>query len=80
MSRLLFFPTRFANALSSLVRRKVLDTSKVDDVLIKSRGGDTFAVVPKKREVSPFDVPGVKTEAKTSDILRAVRESRSRES
>jgi len=58
---------------------KVLNRSKGDEVLIKSRGGDTFAVIPKKRTASPFDVQGVKTETKTSDILRAVRESRSRE-
>ncbi len=59
---------------------EVLNQSKAEVVLIRRRGGDSFTVVPKPREGSPFDVPGVKTGATTSDILTAVRESRSKTS
>lgn len=38
------------------------------------------AVLPKPREDSPFDVPGVKSGATTSDILAAIAESRSKTS
>lgn len=55
----------------------VLNQAKGETVLIRRRGGDSFAIIPKPREGSPFDVPGVKTRASTSDILSAVRESRS---
>jgi prevent-host-death family protein len=55
---------------------EVLNQAKAEAVLIRRRGGDCFAIVPKAREGSPFDVPGVKTSVTTSDILAAVRESR----
>ncbi len=55
----------------------VLNQSKDEDVLIRRRSGDSFVVFPKPRQGSPFDVPGVKTKATTSDVLSAVRESRS---
>jgi len=58
----------------------VLNQSKDEAVLIRRRSGDSFTVVPKPREGSPFDVPGVKTTATTSDILAAVMESRSKTS
>lgn len=59
---------------------EVLNQSKEGEVLIRRRGGDSFAIVPKPREGSPFDVPGVKTRATTSDLLAAVKESRSKSS
>ena len=59
---------------------EVLDCARNEEVLIRRRGGDSFAVVPKPREGSPFDVPGVKTKATTGDVLSAVRESRSKTS
>lgn len=59
---------------------EVLNQSKDEKVLIRRRGGDSFAVVPQPRNGSPFDVPGVKTKATTTDILGAVRESRSKTS
>jgi len=57
---------------------EVLSRSKSEEVLIRRRGGDVFAVVPRKREGSPFDVPGVDADVKTSDILAAVRDVRRR--
>ncbi|MDY0170946.1 MAG: type II toxin-antitoxin system prevent-host-death family antitoxin [Thermoguttaceae bacterium] len=57
----------------------VLDTARKEEVLITRRGGDTFAVTYRAPPKSPFDVPGIKTQATTRDILEAIRESRSRE-
>lgn len=56
----------------------VLDTARNEQVLIKRRGGDTFAVTYKTAPESPFDVPGIKTRATTQDILDAIGESRAR--
>jgi len=55
---------------------EVLNLAKREEVLIKRRGGETFSVIYKKGNASPFDVPGIKTDATTQDILEAVRESR----
>ena len=68
----------FSQARQNLA--EVLNQSKDEAVLIRRRSGDSFAVIPKQREGSPFDVPGVKTAATTFDILAAVRESRSKTS
>lgn len=57
---------------------EVLDTAKKEEVLIKRRGGETFSLVFKRTNSSPFDIPGISTAATTDDILAAVRESRSR--
>jgi len=59
---------------------EVLNQSKHEEVIIRRRGGDSFAVVPKPREGSPFAVPGVKTRATTADVLSAVKESRAKTS
>lgn len=56
----------------------VLNHAKDEEVLIRRRGGDSFVILPKPRQGSPFDVPGVKTKATTSDVLLAIKESRSR--
>ncbi len=57
---------------------EVLDTALKEEVLIRRRGAETFAVTRKRAAGSPFDVPSIKTRATTDDILDAVRESRSR--
>jgi GGDEF domain-containing protein len=57
---------------------EVLDTAKKEEVLIRRKGGDMFAVVLQKPTKSPFDVPSVKTQATTADILAAIRQVRSR--
>ena len=58
----------------------VLSTAEREEVLIRRRGGQVFSVTLKQGATSPFDVPGVKTGASTSDILAAVRTVRSRRS
>jgi len=55
---------------------EVLNIARKEEVIIKRRGGETFAVVFKKTPKSPFDIPGVKTKATTNDILKAIKDSR----
>ena len=57
---------------------EVLNRSKSEEVLIRRRGGEVFRVAPQPQEGSPFDVEGVRTKAKTEDILCAIREVRER--
>jgi prevent-host-death family protein len=57
---------------------ELLNRAKSEEVLIRRRGGEVFKIVPQRSGKSPFDVPGVKTKARTSDILAAIREVRSR--
>ncbi len=56
----------------------VLNIARTEEVFIKRRGGETFSVTLKKSGNSPFDVPGIRTQATTEDILAAVRKSRER--
>lgn len=57
---------------------EVLDIARKEEVVITRRGGDAFTVAYRQSSASPFDVPGVKTKATTRDILKAVKDSRSR--
>ena len=57
---------------------EVLDFAKLEDVIIKRRGGETFKIIFTKSPKSPFDVAGIKTKATTKDILNAIKESRAR--
>lgn len=54
----------------------VLNTARKEEVLITRRGGDTFCLSLKTDSRSPFDIPGIKTRAATSDILAAIEDSR----
>ena len=56
---------------------EVLDIARGEEVVIKRRGGETFSVRFKTSPKSPFDIPGIKTNVTTSDILDAIIESRS---
>lgn len=55
---------------------QLLDQAQQEEVLIRRRDGATFSVTAKRKKRSPFDVKGIKTEATTSDILDAIKESR----
>ena len=57
---------------------EVLNIAKTEEVIIKRRGGEVFSIVCKKSSKSPFDMKGINTKATTSDILDAIKESRSR--
>ena len=56
----------------------ILNIARTEEVIIKRRGGETFSIIFRKSERSPFDVPGIQTKATTNDILDAVKESRGR--
>jgi len=46
-------------------------------LLAQKKDGAIFSLVSKKeKKHSPFDVPGIKTQATTQDILEAIRISR----
>jgi len=57
---------------------KLLVLAQEEAIEIRRRDGTVFLLTAKRMEqaTSPFDVPGIKTEATTRDILDAVRESR----
>jgi prevent-host-death family protein len=55
---------------------EVLDTARVEDVLITRRSGEVFRVTRHRGSISPFDVPVAKSRVKTEDILAAVRDAR----
>jgi len=57
---------------------EVLNIARTEEVVIKRRGGESFSIIFKKSQKSPFDVPGIKTAATTKDILDAIKDSRSR--
>jgi len=56
----------------------VLEESKTEEVFIRRRKGDMFAIVPKsgRPRRSPFDVPGLGKKVSRQEILDAIRESR----
>ena len=56
----------------------ILNIARTEEVIIKRRGGETFSIIFRRSEKSPFDVPGIQTEATTDDILDAIKESRGR--
>ena len=57
----------------------VLDTaSREGKVLIRKRDGSLFALIPEPKSTSPFDVKGISTDIKTSEILATIREERGR--
>ncbi|OGP56399.1 MAG: prevent-host-death protein [Deltaproteobacteria bacterium RBG_13_52_11] len=57
----------------------ILEESKTEEVVIRRRKGDLFAIVPKSRvRRSPFDVGGLRKDITRKEILEAIRESRER--
>ncbi len=56
---------------------QLLILAQKEEVEIRRRDGATFSLTSKKKnEVSPFDVPGIRTKATTKNILDAIRNSR----
>jgi len=47
-------------------------------VLIRRRDGRTFALVPEKIALSPLDVPSIKADITSQEIVAIVREGRDR--
>lgn len=56
---------------------KLLAVALYEEVEIRHKDGTTFTLSLKQSSgKSPFDVPGIKTEASTDDILDTIKESR----
>jgi antitoxin Phd len=47
-------------------------------VLIRRKDGRTFALIPERDVSSPLDVPSIKAEVTTKEIVDIVREGRER--
>lgn len=47
-------------------------------VLIRRKDGRTFALIPEKNAYSPLDVPFIKANISTKEIVDIVREGRER--
>ncbi len=47
-------------------------------VMIRRKDGRTFALVPEKVASSPLDVPSIKAEITTQEIVDNIREGRER--
>jgi len=48
-------------------------------VLIRRKDGRTFALIPEKTLSSPLDVPSVKADISTQEIVDIIREGRERD-
>jgi prevent-host-death family protein len=55
---------------------ELLNIAREEEVIITRRKDETFAVVFKKTQKSPFDITGIETKATTNDILAAIKDSR----
>jgi len=68
----------YSEARQKLAR--ILEESKTEEVIIRRRKGDMYAIVPKsgRPRRSPFDVPGLGKRLTRQEILEAIRESRER--
>jgi len=55
----------------------LLIMAQTEEIEIRRRDGAVFSLTVKnKKESSPFDVPGIKTNATTENILDSIRDSR----
>ncbi len=58
---------------------KVLDQAEsTGKVLIRRKDGRTFALSPEKGLSSPLDVPSIKANVSTQEIVKIIREGRER--
>jgi hypothetical protein len=57
----------------------VLDQAEsTGKVLIRRKDGRTFALIPEKLTTSPLDVPSIKADISTEDIVDIIRAGRER--
>ena len=58
----------------------ILEESKTEEVVIRRRKGDSYAIVPQlpRHRRSPFEVAGLKKGMSKDEIVDAIRESRER--
>jgi prevent-host-death family protein len=59
---------------------KVLEEAEsTGKVLIRRKDGRTFALVPEPMPSSPLDVPSIKAQISTQEIVAIIREARERD-
>jgi len=58
----------------------VLNTALTQDVIVKIRDGQKFKIVPIKEKMnrSPFEVTGINTDVTTEEIVKTIKQSRTR--
>jgi len=57
----------------------ILDKAEASGkVLIRRKDGRTFALVPERTEGSPLDVPSIKAQVTTDEIVSIIRKGRGR--
>lgn len=59
----------------SVVLEQAENTGKV---LIRRKDGRTFALIPEKLATSPLDVPTIKANITTKELVEIIREGRER--
>jgi antitoxin Phd len=56
---------------------QVLDEAEQSGkVLIQRKDGRIYALIPEKKEKSPLDIPSIKAEITTEEIVSLIREGR----
>ncbi|MDZ4858336.1 MAG: type II toxin-antitoxin system Phd/YefM family antitoxin [Candidatus Hydrogenedentes bacterium] len=57
----------------------VLDKAEsTGKVLIRRKDGRTFALIPERDELSPLDVPSIRTNVTTKELVAIVRKERTK--
>jgi antitoxin Phd len=59
----------------AIVLEEAENTGKV---LIRRKDGRTFALIPEKKVTSPLDVPSIKANITSHEIINIIREGRER--
>lgn len=54
------------------------DAESTGKVLIRRKDGRTYALVPERTPVSPLDVPSIKADISTQEVVKLVRSERAR--
>jgi len=56
----------------------ILKTSLKEDVIITRKDGSKFKIIPiiEKKKKSPFDVEGINSKIRTSEIINIIRDFR----
>ncbi len=65
-------------SIETITDEQIAQVTKLDIAEVRRLRQEYAPESGKKSEKSPFDVPGIRTEATTEDILAAVRKSRER--
>ena len=58
--------------------RVLVQAESTGKVLIRRKDGRTFALVPEQIPSSPLDVPSIKADISTQEIVAIIREGRKR--